>query len=442
MDSQTSTLKRRLLGLLLLALVIGFVAITVLQYKQVFTKTATIYLETDSAGNSLPVRADVKIRGVLVGTVVSQEARDNTVVLKLEIKPDQMHNISANTTARLLPKTLFGERFVALQLPSDSTAPMVEIKAGGTIVQDSSGNAVQIDEMLDKLLPILQAVPPQDLSVTLTSINNMLEGRGESIGEHLVQLSDIVTAVGDRLPDVQADLRGLAEFSRVYATAAPDLIDALDNLRTTNATIVERQTDIRALLLSATDTAALSADLLDNTRESFIRVSAQSVRPLQVFADASPAFQCTFSSFADVEVNARDIVGWQDPNPGIRVSLSFVNPKGRYLPNQDEPRLFDTRKSKCYPLAQPGVPYPIPDGSLNDGSYQPPTTNPGEAQRLYPPLPQYSTVPQVGIAGSQLEQDALADVYSGATGESQSSIPGWTTLIGAPSLRGNEVEFK
>lgn len=439
METQTSTLKRRLLGLLLFALVIGFVAVTVLQYNRVFTKTTAIYLETDSAGNSLPVRADVKIRGVLVGTVASQEARDNKVVLKLEIKPDQVHNIPSNTTARLLPKTLFGERFVALQLP---TNPQDAIKAGGTIVQDKTGNAVQIDEMLDKVLPILQAVPPQDLSVTLTSINNMLEGRGESLGEHMEQLSEIVTAVGDRLPDVQADLRGLAEFSRVYSTAAPDLIDALDNLRTTNKTIVEKQDQIRTLLASATDTAALSANLLETTKDSFIRVSAQSVRPLQVFADASPAFQCTFSSFADVEVKGRDIVGWQDPNPGIRVSLSFVNPKGRYLPNQDEPRLFDTRKSKCYPMAQPGVPYPIPDGALNDGSYQPPTTNPGDAQRLYPPLPQYSTVPQVGIAGSKLEQDALADIYAAATGEEQGSIPGWTTLIGAPALRGNEVEFK
>lgn len=439
METQTSTVKRRLLGLLLFGLVIGFVTLTVLQYNQVFTKTSAIYLVTDSAGNSLPVRADVKIRGVLVGAVASQEARDDKVVLKLEIKPDQMRNIPANTTARLLPKTLFGERFVALELPADAQA---EIKPGSSIVQDSSGDAVQVDEMLDKLLPILKAVPPQDLSVTLTSINNMLEGRGESIGEQLEQLSEVVTAVSDRLPDVQADLRGLAEFSRVYATAAPDLIDALDNLRTTNTTIVERQTDIRALLLSATDTAGMSADLLDTTADSFIRVSSQSVRPLQVFADASPTFNCTFGSFADVAVKGREIVGWEDPHPGIRVSLTFVNPRGRYLPNQDEPRIFDTRKSKCYPRALPGVPYPIPDGTLNDGSYQPPTTNPGDAQRLYPPLPQYSTAPQVGIAGSQLEQDSLADIYSAATGEEQANIPGWTTMIGAPALRGNEVEFK
>ena len=439
MESQTSTLKRRLLGLLLFALVIGFVGLTILQYNQAFTKTSAIYLETDSAGNSLPVRADVKIRGVMVGNVASREARDDKVVLKLEIEPGQMRNIPANTTARLLPKTLFGERFVALELPADASG---EIKPGGTIQQDASGDAVQVEDMLDKVLPILQAVPPQDLSVTLTSINNMLEGRGEKIGENLVQLSEIVTAVGDRLPDVQADLRGLAEFSRVYATAAPDLIDALDNLRTTNTTIVERQGDIRALLLSAADTAGMSADLVDNTADSFIRVSSQSVQPLRVFADASPTFKCTFASFADVAVKGRDIVGYEDEYPGIRVSLTFINPKGRHLPNQDEPRLFDTRTSKCYPAALPGVPYPIPDGSLNDGSYQPPTTNPGDAPRLYPPLPQYSAVPKVGVAGSQLEQDSLADIYSAATGEEQASIPGWTTMIGAPALRGSEVEFK
>lgn len=439
MESHASVLRRRLLGLGLFVVVIGFVAVTVLQYNKAFSTYTSIYLVTDSAGNALPERADVKARGVIMGTVGSTEAHGDKVVLRLDLDPALAEEVPKTTTARLLPKTLFGERYVALQIPEDTKG---HVSDGDTIHQDKSGNAVEIGHMLDTVLPILRAIPPQDLSVTLSAINHMLEGQGEAIGEGVEKLDEITSQVVDRLPDVEADIRGIADFARTYSTAAPDLIDALDNLRTTNKTVVQMQDQIDNLLLVGADTARKTSDLIDRTRGDFIAVSAQSVRPLQVFADASPAFGCTFESFAEVHERGKKIVGWGEPNPGIRVTLEFVNPRGRYLPDQDEPRLFDTRKARCYPHAVPGENYPIPDGTLNDGSYQPPVINTGDAPTLFPPDPMYSTTPQPGYFGSHDEQEALAQIYSAASGEDASSIPGWTTLMGAPSLRGNEVVFK
>src|SRR5699024_364143 len=100
-----------------------------------------------------------------------------------------------------------------------------------------------------------------------------------------------------------------------------------------------------------------------------------------------------------------------------------------------------TRKAKCYPSAVPGQNYPIPEGTLNDGAYQPPVINTGDAPTLYPPDPMYKADPQSAYRGSESEQQALSQIYAAASGEDASSIPGWTTLLGAPSLRGNEVVF-
>ena len=438
MGTHTSALRRRLLGLLLFAVVIGFVAVTILQYNKAFTTKSRLYLVTDNAGNSLPEQADVKIRGVLVGTVGSVSPDGDSVRMKLDIDPDQMRNIPEGTSARLLPKTLFGERYVALDIPDGGGA---QLAAGSTIYQDAGTEAAQVIDMLDSLLPILEAVPPQDLSVTLTAMSALVDGKGAEIGENLDRLGEIVSGVEERLPNVQADLRGLATFAETYSTAAPDLVDALDNLRTPNAMVVERSDDLRQLLLAAGGTTGLTADFMHETADDFIATARQARRPLQVFGDASPTFGCTFESFESVHQDAKQVVGWENPYPGIRVNLKFVNPKGRYLPNQDEPRLFDTRPSKCYEVTPPGVPFPIPDGSLNDGSYQPPTTNPGAAQRLYPPMPQFSTVPEVGTAGSQYERQALAQIYADATGVEPEAVPGWSTMIGAPALRGSEVEI-
>src|SRR5699024_2103242 len=212
---------------------------------------------------------------------------------------------------------------------------------------------------------------------------------------------------------------------------------------TTNKTVVEMQDQVHDLLLVGADAARKSSDLIDRTRGDFVAVTAQSVRPLQAFANASPAFGCSFDQFSALHERSKKIVGYGDPNPGIRVTLELVNPKGRYLPEQDEARWFDDRTPQCYSPAAPGQNFPVPpDGALNDGSYQPPAINSDGAPTLFPPDPMYAATPQPAYRNSDAEQQALAQIYAAASGEDATSIPGWTTLMGAPSLRGNEVEFK
>src|SRR5699024_5752607 len=74
-ESEISTVRRRLLGVLLVVIAIGFVVVTVLQYNKAFSTYTSIYLVTDDAGNALPERADVKARGVLMGNVGETETR-------------------------------------------------------------------------------------------------------------------------------------------------------------------------------------------------------------------------------------------------------------------------------------------------------------------------------------------------------------------------------
>ncbi|WP_230594605.1 MCE family protein, partial [Rhodococcoides fascians] len=60
-----------------------------------------------------------------------------------------------------------------------------------------------------------------------------LSGRGEALGLTIDRLENIFAGLNTELPAIQQDLRGLADFSQTYSDAAPELINALDNLRTT-----------------------------------------------------------------------------------------------------------------------------------------------------------------------------------------------------------------
>ncbi len=457
MISSPSSFRKRVVGLLFFVVVALFVAWSIGSYEKVFKDVVKIDLLTDATGNSLPPNADVKVRGVIVGEVRSTTTTEGRVTSHLAIDPDKAKLIPSNATARLLPKTLFGERYVSLIVAAGDTAP--PIRAGDTLQQDKSGNAIEVGQLLDGLLPLLRAIPPQDLASTLGALSQGLSGRGRELGRTLDRLDQIVGGLNTELPNIQADLRGLADFSETYSDAGPALVDALDNLRTTGATIVEQQDQIRTLAVSLTGTSADTANFLDDNSDSLITIAAGSKQTLQLLAEYSGTFGCTFSKFVPLKTTALGILGLdENGNPkskylGPRANALFINPRGRYVPNQDEPRLLDDRGPRCYTSAAPGERFgQYPGGSINDGSYQVPSRNPGPQNIPEVPTPQYSVIPEyssgdahtapAAYQGSTFEQNTLGMIYGQATGADPKHVPGWTTLIGAPAMRGMEVTLE
>lgn len=457
MNDTVSTVRRRVLGLVFFLVVALFLYGTIAMYNKTFVKVVEVDLRTDSIGNALPQNADVKARGVIVGEVRGTSAEGGVVTAHLALDPDKAAQIPSNTTAQLLPKTLFGERYVSLILPDD---PGPAVRNGDVLVQDTSERTVELGEVLDGLLPLLQAIPPQDLANTLGALAQGLSGRGETLGRTVENLEQVFREVNVELPTLQEDLRGLADFTQTYSEAAPDLVDALDNLRITGNTVVEEQNQLRTLLASATGASSSTAGFVEQNARSIIRLSADSKEALQLLARYSPSFPCMLTGFADAAPAAKDLLAVDDPFPGVRANIQFTNPKGRYLPNQDEPRLLDDRGPACYDdVTAPGRNFPqYPGGSINDGSYQVPSRNPGPETIPFFPAPEGSGVPDdvgeiigtspgsgatpVSYAGSRVEQDTLDVIYGQATGVDPEAVPSWTTRLGAPAIRGTEVSLR
>ncbi|WP_051406978.1 MCE family protein [Nocardia sp. CNY236] len=438
------TLRIRVLGIAFFVVVAVFVWTTIAIYNKEFVRTVHVDLKTDSVGNALTRHADVKVRGVTVGQVRSSRSESGEVTLDLAIDPDRASQIPVNATARLLPKTVFGERYVDLVIPDDPSAQ--HLSDGVTLYQDVSGNAIEVSQLLDDLLPLLRAIPPQDLAATLGALSQALAGRGAELGETVDRLDDAFREINGVLPDLQSGLRSFAEVAATYSDAAPQLIQALDNLRTTNATIVQRRTDIDALLAIATPTAASTAEFLIANRDNIIDLSADSRPALELLAYYSPNYVCTFANFAQLKPRVDEIFGQGTGRPGSRVTLELTNPRGRYLPNQDEPRWLDTRGPWCIPEMPLGVdPGQFTGGPNNDGSYAVPSRNPGDQNIGHLSPPQYGTFPASAtpsIAGSPMEQQVLATIYGAANGVPPDEVPSWVTQVGAPAFRGSEVSVR
>ena len=92
----------------------------------VFNKTFVDSCKVDAdhvpkVGLQLPKRADVKIRGVIVGEVRSMASDgDGAALDSRRSTRTRRASIPSNVTARILPKTLFGEKYVELEIPEDA----------------------------------------------------------------------------------------------------------------------------------------------------------------------------------------------------------------------------------------------------------------------------------------------------------------------------------
>src|SRR5262245_10421222 len=167
-----SALKFNLLGVAFLGLLLAGVWLTYGVFTQKFTDFDKVTLDASTIGLQMPEHADVKVRGVIVGEVLGFDATDRGATVTLGIDPSQTHTIPSNVTGAIVPKTLFGEKYVSLVIP-DNPAP-TSLQAGQTIQHTEIPTEVQ--KVLADLYPLLRTVQPADLNVTLNAISTALEG--------------------------------------------------------------------------------------------------------------------------------------------------------------------------------------------------------------------------------------------------------------------------
>lgn len=179
-ENTGAVLRRRSAGIVFVLVPALLVWLAVAVYDKQFTRSEPVVVETGTVGNEMHLGAEVKLRGVVVGEVRAIDATGDGARLTLAMKPGTLAGVPADVRAQMLPTTLFGERFVALVPPKQPSGEA--LAAGAVIAQDRSSSAVELQQVLDNVLPMLTAVQPQKLSATLSAVSQALEGRGEKLG--------------------------------------------------------------------------------------------------------------------------------------------------------------------------------------------------------------------------------------------------------------------
>jgi phospholipid/cholesterol/gamma-HCH transport system substrate-binding protein len=365
-----STVPRRLLGVAMLAVVVLLLGLCVAFYNKVFTAQVPVTVQIDQVDNAFQPKADVRFRGVVVGEVDSVKTNGQFATLNLVLNPQQATHIPENATVALLPQSLFGERFVALQSPKNPSSQ--HIRAGAVITRDRTGSTVQIEQVFNHLLPLLVAVRPADLANTLGAISQGLSGRGAQLGNTITQLHQYLSKLNPALPQLTNDIRELPKLTDTYSEAAPDLIEGLKTLTTTTKTIKDKRQDFEKLYRNGREASDDLRQFLDHHGDDLVDLLSRVKPTLNLLARYSPEYPCLFNRLADAVPFGDAAFGVGTARPALHVTALLANNRGKFLPHQDEPEVTDQRGPMCYNNTPPLEQYP--GGPAQDGSTHPPAT--------------------------------------------------------------------
>ena len=416
-----SMLRFRALGILFLALILLGVWLTYAVFTKKFTDYDTVTLETSRVGLQLPTRADVKVRGVLVGEVLDATATASGARLELGLDPDKIGSIPANVTGSILPKTLFGEKYVSLDVPDE--AARTALRAGTTITRTQV--ATEVEKVLSDLYPLLRAVQPADLNMTLNALATALEGRGEQLGTTLTTADSYLKKLNPQIPALITDLRLTSSVSDTYNAALPQIAQILRDTVKTTGTLEDNSAQLRTLFTNATAAAGTAEAFLSHNEDNLIRLANLNDGLLEAAARYAPEYPCLLGGLSNLgERVAESFRGYM-----LHIVLETLPRQPRKYTPSDKPVIKEDRGPACGDL-------PNPKWSQENPLRAVPQVDDGvDGPVRRAPI-------GFGYAGTAGEQELLDQLLAPELGVEPAQVPDLGGLLLGPMARGATVSLR
>jgi virulence factor Mce-like protein len=278
-------------GGIALLVVVAVLIVLFLQYKGAFRATFPATALVGDVGDGVNAGADVKLRGVLVGSVrdVGVRVEPGKVplhALDLDLRPDAARQIPAGVTARVIPVNTFGSPGLELLDPVGANpygGP--RLVRGAIIAGDNSQRTLQLQTVLSELERVLKAIHPAELNVALTNVSQSLQGKGGQVGSLIGASDRYLTVLNGQTETFSTDLKLLGTDLQVFHAAAPGLLDTVDNGAVTAGAIVSTRGRLDATLSQAGSTVDRVDDFLRDNDDDLLRLFANGSEIARLLAD-------------------------------------------------------------------------------------------------------------------------------------------------------------
>ena len=360
---ERSRLVYALLGVCLIVLMAIATAVSVGIYRGSFSSTVPVTLYSARSGLMLEPGSDIKMRDVVVGRVSKVQLVDDQAEITMHIDESRTSAIPENITAVIDPTTLFGRKFVTLVQPEH---PSSSTLSAGSVVQGTAV-ATEVNDLLDSLVTVLRTVEPQKVNATLSALSTSLQGRGDQLGDMMVELDTYLSEFNGSLPTLQRDLVKGAEVSDILADAAPELLRTVDHASTTSDTVTEREQQLSAFLLSFSGFGNSGRSFFEASGDP-LKKSLDALEPTTaLLAQHAPMYPCFLASMDQTNRYLERTVGGSD-QAGLNILGTLLMGDPPYAYPENAPKNGADGPPRCYDPGQAPGHTDFDDGSH---AYQP-----------------------------------------------------------------------
>lgn len=399
---------------------------------------AEVTITTSAPGLELNPQSDVKFQGLRVGEVRRITSDGRTATIELAIEEERLALIPANIDAAIVPKTLFGEKFVDLRLPPRPAA--ARLASGGTIEQSTT--SVEIGSLFRTLVPVLDALKPEQLSVVLNSLARAVDGRGATLARTFNQLDAFLGELDPNLDAFTDNLADFGEVAEIYAAGAPDLLRLLAaSAGISRDLLVPKETDFAAFLAQVIATGEDTEQVLTENADNLIRLSGRARPVLALLDEYSSALPCFLKGLKTADILGNRAIGGHGPYTNLVIDVAAQNKPYTYPADSPDNPASDGNNAN--------LPFNVPDFGPHCPEFSAEVLGLKQVKPYYaasqgnaidpPGTPRAGTRPtSASVTEARL---ALARVLAAQSlGIPADEVPGYVDLLITPMLADGQVD--
>lgn len=340
-------------GLLLLVVVAAALALLWADFQGDFTPKTQLTLVASRGGLAMDPGAKVTYDGVDIGRVAA--ISESTVggvpkaKLTLNLQPRYLRLMPANVDVAIQASTVFGTKYVAFSLPKAPSRNQLS----PNMVIDVGSATTEFNTLFETLMAVAESVDPIKLNVTLSAAAQALDGLGQRFGRSIEQGNDILADLNPQMPQFRYDTERLADLANVYADAAPNLLDAVQDSVTTARTLNQQQRNLDRALMAAIGVANTGSEIFERGGPYLTRGLQDLTPTSKLLNEYSPEIFCTIRNYHDVEPRVAHRIGGNGYSSKLRIE--FMGAANPYVYPDNLPRV----NAKGGPEGRPGCWQPI-----------------------------------------------------------------------------------
>jgi virulence factor Mce-like protein len=308
-----------LIGLVALGLTAGaFVLTWFFLTGGIQASAVNAFADFQNCGQGLREGGDVKLRGVLVGTIGKIERTEEKLCrVELELFPEDTEHVPANAMAQIRAKTVFGEKWVEVLLPENEDAD--RIAENDVIPVDRTIDPLEVETIMNTGMPLLEAVDPENLAATLQALVEGFRGHEDAARRGITQGQLALAPFIENDALFNKGITQLDEASQVFQDTDQTLLQALDNLHQLNEFTIENRALIEESLQKTPELLRELGTLFEqkfkdiealvNSGATVIGIIADRTDDLDKLLEALPKFNSAWIRNLDHACRARQAGG-------------------------------------------------------------------------------------------------------------------------------------